>query len=388
MASGPSAARPRLRQRPAEPPGLRQADGIGTAGRGGRLRARDEGGGCGGRHCPPALQDERAVAAVPPLAATRVSVAGMPGPPPAGRGRRNEKKKGGCSTCKNLIIAALVLVIAAGSAVAYAQSRTVETTADVEVRVWQGVNDGALYLSTRPAEGTWTTHNTPLDMSERSPSGRFRQSNFVTVSVPVEVDPFADDHGDTFAAVSRTEKQRVLAEALFKYGASLAFGYNDYRNCPNDPHSHPDGYSHSGSWCGQGGHPAHPGYRGGHSGWDVDRTDRGGTGHAFFSLTSGTVACQPGAGRYGLIAVRTGDHIVKYLHGPHDESLFLGKAVARGDRLGTIGNLGLNRAPGEGLHVHVEVSTNTGDPCSISDGAGTSGSIDPVDFLYARQNGN
>lgn len=61
------------------------------------------------------------------------------------------------------------------------------TTANVEVRVWQRISDDSLYLSTRPEAGTWTTHNEALDMSEISSSGRFRQSSFVTVAVPIDL---------------------------------------------------------------------------------------------------------------------------------------------------------------------------------------------------------
>ena len=90
---------------------------------------------------------------------------------------------------KNLVIAALVGIIAVGGVLsAIATSQTVETNADVEVRVWQSVSSGALYLSTRPADGTWTTHDDEaLDMSELSRSGNYRQSNYVTVAVPIEV---------------------------------------------------------------------------------------------------------------------------------------------------------------------------------------------------------
>ncbi len=90
---------------------------------------------------------------------------------------------------KNLIIAALVGIIAVGGALgALAATRTVETTANVEVTVWQRVSDGALYLSTRPEGGSWTTHQTPLDMSARSRSGNFRQGSAITVGVPVSVE--------------------------------------------------------------------------------------------------------------------------------------------------------------------------------------------------------
>ena len=88
---------------------------------------------------------------------------------------------------------ALLVGAIAGGGVAFAiaqQSRTVEveTTAGVEVRVWRNVADPErLHLSTRPAGGSWTTHNDRLDMSERSRSGNWDQSTFVTVDVPITV---------------------------------------------------------------------------------------------------------------------------------------------------------------------------------------------------------
>ena len=89
---------------------------------------------------------------------------------------------------KNIVIAALIAIVAIGGTIA-AFAAVHETTANVEVRVWQRVSDGALYLSTRPEGGTWTTHDAEaLDMSELSRSRNFRQSTFVTVAVPVEVE--------------------------------------------------------------------------------------------------------------------------------------------------------------------------------------------------------
>ncbi|MCY3505336.1 MAG: hypothetical protein OXH41_04155 [Chloroflexi bacterium] len=60
------------------------------------------------------------------------------------------------------------------------------STATVEVRVWRHVEDPErLHLSTRPAEGRWVTHQTPLDMSELSRSGNWYQSSIVSVDVEV-----------------------------------------------------------------------------------------------------------------------------------------------------------------------------------------------------------
>ena len=92
---------------------------------------------------------------------------------------------------KNSIIAGLIAAIAIGGALgAFAATRTVETTADVEVAVWQRVSDGAVFVSAR-AEGAgtedWITSE-QLDMSGLNRSGRFRLSNVVALEVPVEVE--------------------------------------------------------------------------------------------------------------------------------------------------------------------------------------------------------
>ena len=87
---------------------------------------------------------------------------------------------------KNLVVAALVASIAVGSGLgAFAATRTVTTTVNMEVTVWQRLSDGTLYLSTRPEGGRWTTHQAPLDMSALSRSGRFRQGSAIAVGVPV-----------------------------------------------------------------------------------------------------------------------------------------------------------------------------------------------------------
>lgn len=87
---------------------------------------------------------------------------------------------------KNWIIIALVAAAVFGGALNVLAAAQ-EGSANVEIRVWQRISDGSLYLSTRPEEGEWVTHNTALDMSEVSPSGLFRQSSFVTVAVPLPV---------------------------------------------------------------------------------------------------------------------------------------------------------------------------------------------------------
>ena len=62
-----------------------------------------------------------------------------------------------------------------------------ETTANVEVRVWQAVRDARnIYISARPEDGSWATLGTiPLPLDDGlSGSGRFRYGD-ITVAVPV-----------------------------------------------------------------------------------------------------------------------------------------------------------------------------------------------------------
>ena len=87
------------------------------------------------------------------------------------------------------IIAALVAAIAIGSALgAFAATRTIETTANVDVRVWRRISDGELFLSTRAEGGEWVTHSDALDVTELDRTGRFQLSKLVRVLVPVEVE--------------------------------------------------------------------------------------------------------------------------------------------------------------------------------------------------------
>ncbi len=89
---------------------------------------------------------------------------------------------------KNLVIAALVGVIAIGGALVYAQA---SRTADVEVRVWESTSDPERnYISARPAGGSWSTLGTiPLGRGDASAyattsNGRFRYSD-ITLGVPL-----------------------------------------------------------------------------------------------------------------------------------------------------------------------------------------------------------
>jgi len=99
-----------------------------------------------------------------------------------------------------LLLAALLAVESVA-----AQGPPEPASANVEVTVWRRVSNPAqLYVSTRPEGGSWRTLNVALDMSRRSESGRFYQSNAVTVSVPL---------GDSTANVEVTVWRRVANPA-------------------------------------------------------------------------------------------------------------------------------------------------------------------------------
>ena len=91
---------------------------------------------------------------------------------------------------KTAIIAALIGAVAIGGALGAFAARTVETTADVEVAVWERIADGAVFVSVR-AEGSgaegWITSEA-LDMSGLNRTGRYHISNVVALEVPVEVE--------------------------------------------------------------------------------------------------------------------------------------------------------------------------------------------------------
>ena len=95
------------------------------------------------------------------------------------------------------IILAGLLPLVLGGAVWAVGSQTVETTADVEVTVWKHVESERIYLSTRPADGQWTTHNTAIDLSTLHPQfPSWYQGSAVTATIPVTVTVDAPDAPD------------------------------------------------------------------------------------------------------------------------------------------------------------------------------------------------
>ena len=86
---------------------------------------------------------------------------------------------------KRLLVTVLFVVLTL-STITIASAQSV-STANVEVRVWQDVNDDrSIYISARPEGGSWSTLGTiPLPLDDGlSSSGRFRYGD-ITVAVPL-----------------------------------------------------------------------------------------------------------------------------------------------------------------------------------------------------------
>ena len=201
---------------------------------------------------------------------------------------------------------------------------------------------------------------------------------------------FSSEHDDTWNiyvmdfreegdSSTKTKKDRIV-EVLFgldlgEADAETYHDYNDYGNCPDEVES-----------CDSG--TGTEGYRGGHSGWDVqtksvalDST----ADESFYSLTSGQVIAI--GGTYGKIAVYNAidDKTTLYLHA-REIYVSEGQAVNVGTALGIQGNVGLGFSdPNKNEHVHIEVRSGPttytalgADPIPAS----SHPTIDPVDYLY------
>lgn len=62
----------------------------------------------------------------------------------------------------------------------------VPTSVNVDVTVWRSVRTENIFVSTRPQGAGWTTHNTPVDLSQLSSSGNFYQGSPVAVEVDLQ----------------------------------------------------------------------------------------------------------------------------------------------------------------------------------------------------------
>ena len=111
------------------------------------------------------------------------------------------------------------------------------TTVGVEVTVWRRIsNPSLLYVSTRPEGGSWRTLNTALDMSQRSDSGRFHQSNAVLVDVPLpepepELEPTPADRSE--CRIGETTAAKVIASTVQVitprgYGSAFYIGNSEF----------------------------------------------------------------------------------------------------------------------------------------------------------------
>ena len=108
---------------------------------------------------------------------------------------------------------ALTVAASAASASAVDNPSTSETVV-VEVTVWRSVsNPDALYLSTRVEGGGWRTEDTALDMSERSRSGSFHQSNEIRLEVALEGGATAGVEVTVWRSVSNPERLYVSTRA-------------------------------------------------------------------------------------------------------------------------------------------------------------------------------
>ena len=125
---------------------------------------------------------------------------------------------------RSLVLLVVIAAIAAGGgAFAAAQnSRTVS----VEVTVWRSVADPSLlYVSARPEGGRWRTRETPLDMSALSASGRFHQSDAVTVTValpePEPEPPACDTSRAPWSSIRQSAREEALDRARRPDGSFL-----------------------------------------------------------------------------------------------------------------------------------------------------------------------
>ena len=57
------------------------------------------------------------------------------------------------------------------------------STVTINVTVWRSVRTGNTFISTQAPGESWDTHNTPIDLSNLSSSGRFYQGSAVAVEV-------------------------------------------------------------------------------------------------------------------------------------------------------------------------------------------------------------
>ena len=118
------------------------------------------------------------------------------------------------------IVSLIALLAVAVVAVAVAQS---DSTANVEVRIWQSTEDAEnLYISARPEGGRWDTLGTrSLDLSNVNSRGTFRYSD-ITVAVPL-----LSHDGSTFTPVYGTGTHNDVHYLAEDSGYAIVLVYDD-----------------------------------------------------------------------------------------------------------------------------------------------------------------
>ena len=130
------------------------------------------------------------------------------------------------------------------------------------------------------------------------------------------------------------------------------------------------------------------GYRGGHSGWDVQTKSVAGDANTadepFYSLTPGEVIAT--GGTLGKIAVyyAPDDKTIIYLHARRID-VTTERTINVRNPLGIQGNVGLGFSdPSKSEHVHIEVRDGRTMSASLGADPGYNNpTIDPVDYLYS-----
>ena len=138
---------------------------------------------------------------------------------------------------KNWLLVALIGALTLSLVAAVAAQ---DSTANVEVRVWQSTGDAErLYISARPDGGSWDTLGTiPLDMSGLNSRGTFRYGD-ITVAVPLPADPSEP------LTIDDSEGCRALVDAGRDYSYALTI-----MSC--EATFHPGGYESIAFWSLEG----------------------------------------------------------------------------------------------------------------------------------------
>ena len=90
---------------------------------------------------------------------------------------------------KSAAVAGLLAVLAVGGVLsAFAATRTVETSVDLEVELWVDLQNSSAYVSTRQAGGAWITHDYRVALKRVPAVESLLVSDTVSLSVPVTVE--------------------------------------------------------------------------------------------------------------------------------------------------------------------------------------------------------